>query len=1389
MLRLHPEDEKAGTLSEPKRALVERYLRGEMTFRSAGQAIPLRSPDEPIPLSYEQEQVWLHAQMAPDLPLYNEPVTIHQTGPLDVAVLERSFNEILRRHEAWRTCFTVVDGQPRQVVQPNLTISLPVADLRGLPREEREAEAVRLATEDARASLDLARVPLFRARVVRLDDEEHRLYLTLSHIISDGVALYRVFLPELAALYKAFAAGNSSPLPELAVQYPDYACWQRRCARRETLTEDIAYWRERLGGEIPALYLPADRVRTGPRTFRGSMYPFSLSGSVTRALRLFSQAEGMSTFHVLFASFAALLHRYSGEAVIPVGSVTAVRDHPETQSLLGYFLRTVVLVAHLSGDPSFRELAKRARNTALEALEHDNLPFEHVVHELGTRRDPGHNPLFQAMFSLEPPLPELDASWRLTHTDVDTGATKYDLYLELDERSDEILARFHYSTELFDPATVVRMAAHWKALLEGALADPGQCLSELPLLSPAERRQLLAEWNDTGRPYPQACIHELFEAQVERSPDAVAVVCGDSRLTYRELNERANRLAWRLRKLGVGPEVLVGLCVERSLEMVVGLLAILKAGGAYVPLDPALPQERLAFMLSDAKPRVLLIQQRLQPNMPWAGNVVPLDADWEGMAEESRDNPGECSAPGNLAYVIYTSGSTGQPKGVQVEHRSVVNLLCSMQRDPGLSGGDVLVAVTTLSFDIAGLEIYLPLITGARLVVATSPVAGDGTLLLALLRQSAATVMQATPATWRLLLEAGWEGSGDLKVLCGGEALPPALSAELTRRSRSVWNLYGPTETTIWSSVCRVDGRETGTVPIGRPIANTQIYILDPHLNPVPTGVWGEIYIGGHGVARGYLNQPATTAERFIPDPFGERAGAGLYKSGDLARYLVDGNIEYLGRLDYQVKIRGFRIELGEIEAVLRRHPAVRDAVVLARGEEGGDKRLIAYLLPAQEPAATIGDVRGFLSERLPSYMVPAHLVMLDTLPLTPNGKIDRRKMPAPEDASREQDGAYLEPKSPLEAQLAQIWEELLGVRPVGTRDNFFDLGGDSLLAVRMLHAIEREVGRRLPLSTLFAGATIEHLAQALLQQQAETFLPPVTAIHPAGSRPPFFFLHGDYNGGFYCLNLARALGPEQPFHALHPHGLGGRPGRPSIEAMAADHLTTLQSLQSQGPYRLGGYCNGGLIAFEIARRLKAQGQRVDLLVLVDSRVYNTGAGARILRALVERLGQIEGLTPQERLKCFVSLQGRIRGLNERAKRYLRRLCALDGTPKQRLIRIYSTFRRLLRRLVPESPRERIGAPLSFVVTGLAESPAESLEEVYQRAVAGYLPRRYAGKIIVFRSHDAALGEQPDLGWGAVAREVDVHPIAGDHFTSITRHVRSLGERLQDVLRSRDLAT
>ncbi|BAY46081.1 amino acid adenylation domain-containing protein [Scytonema sp. HK-05] len=864
------------------------------------------------------------------------------------------------------------------------------------------------------------------------------------------------------------------------------------------LEKQLNYWKQQLAGATPVLELPTDRPRLPVPTYQSAKQSFVLPQNLSAALDTLSQQEDVTLFMTLLAAFKTLLHRYSGQQDILVGSPIVV----ENEWLSGLKANTLVLRTDISGNLSFREVLQKVESVVLSAKTHQDLPFEKLVEELQLERSLSYHPLFQVMFVLQnKPEQTLDLSGlTITASELDKVTSKLDLTLSMEETEQGFKGEWEYNAELFDDATITRMNRNFQTLLEEIVAHPNRSISELPLLS-VQEQQLLLAWNNTQADYPkQVCIHELFEAQVEQTPDAVAVVFGSEQLTYKQLNQRANQLAHYLKELGVKPDALVGICVERSLSMVVGLFAILKAGGAYVPLDPAYPQERLNYILSDAQVSLLLTDSSPKissPQLPINKDiredavsplqVVCIDTDWDRIATTSTENPTPCSTVAHLAYVIYTSGSTGKPKGVQIPHGAVVNFLTSMQRQPGLTQADVVLAVTTISFDIAALELYLPLITGARIDLVTREVASDGRLLSEQIAAGGATVMQATPATWRMLLAAGWGGVPGLKILCGGEALPGDLAQQLLATGAAIWNMYGPTETTVWSTVFEVAATQLlsqTSIPIGRPIANTQIYLLDSHLQPVPIGVPGELHIGGDGLARGYLNRPELTAQKFIRNPFSQEQGSRLYKTGDLARYLPDGNIDYIGRIDNQVKIRGFRIELGEIEAVLRQHPSVLQAVVIAREDVPGDKRLVAYVVVTEHIPPSLSELRRFLKEQLPDYMVPTAFVLLDTLPLTPNGKIDRRALPAPDTSDFISDNNFVAPRNSTEEVLAALWAQVLGLERVGIHDNFFELGGHSLLATQVISRIRQAFGVEIPIQLLFETPTIADLATAITQSQ-----------------------------------------------------------------------------------------------------------------------------------------------------------------------------------------------------------------------------------------------------------------------------------------------------------------
>jgi amino acid adenylation domain-containing protein len=1042
-------------------ANVERALRaGERLTES-----PLRrvSRETAIPLSLAQQRLWFLHELEPESAAYNIVRGLRLQGRLKVAALEAALAELMRRHEVLRTMIGFEQGQPVQIISAPASYSLPVVEV---------ADVDGVLAEEGRRVFDLRRGPLLRVKLLRVSEQEHVLVLAMHHIISDGWSA-GVFFRELSALYAAYAAGEESPLQELPIQYADYAVWQRGWLQGEVLEQQLTYWRERLTGAAPMLELPADRVRPAVQSYRGAVARFEVSREVSEGLKALSQREGVTLFMTLLAAFKVLLYRYTGQADMVVGSPIAGRTRAEVENLIGFFVNTLVLRTDLSGGPSFRELLGRVRETALGAYAHQDVPFERLVEELQPERDLSRSPLFQVMFALQnAPQKSLQLEGlTLSYLKTESRVAKFDLLLFMADSADGIKGALEYNTDLFEPATIERLLSHFRILLEAIVAQPERAVTELPLLSDAERRQLLVEWNETDvEAGTDSCIHHMFEEQVVRTPLATALVFGKERLTYAELNQRANQLAHHLQSLGVGPEVLVAILMERSLEMVVSLLAVLKAGGAYVPLDPQYPAERIAFMLCDTSAPVLLTQQRLLESLPaHEAQVVCVDRIWPRLATEKTTNPESSVTSFNLAYVIYTSGSTGRPKGVAIAHRSTTLLLCWAERT--FSGEELAVtlASTSICFDLSIFELFVPLSCGGSVVLV------ENALRLPEVSAHGITLVNTVPSAMAELVRSGAVPETVRVVNLAGEALGRRLVEQVYAASRveAVWNLYGPTEDTTYTTAALV-ARGAERVTIGRAVAGTQLYILDGELEAVPVGVAGELYIGGAGLARGYLGRAELTAERFIADPFGE--GGRLYRTGDLVRYLADGRLEYLGRVDHQVKVRGFRIELGEIAAALQSVAAVKEAVVIVREDEAGEKRLVAYVTPKDVETS---ELRAYLKQRLPDYMMPSAFVYLDELPLTPNAKVDRKALPAPE-TDLTAAATYIAPRTQVEEMLCAIWSKVLGVEGIGVNVSFFEVGGHSLKATQVISRIRESFQVELPLRAMFESPTIESLTVAI---------------------------------------------------------------------------------------------------------------------------------------------------------------------------------------------------------------------------------------------------------------------------------------------------------------------
>lgn len=1041
------------------------------------------------PLSFAQERLWFLNQLMPDCPAYHIPAAWQLRSSLNLAILEQSLAALIKRHEMLSMTFALVEEQPVQKSAQDTPLHVTLEDLRALPPGQREAALNERLMSAIKRPFDLAQDPLWRPLLFQLEDEVYVLLVILHEIIADEWSV-NILERDLMALYTAFAQGDVDPppLPALPFQYTDYALRQRQHLQGEVLETLLTYWRQSLESAPHVLELPIDAPRPAAQTFWGASHRFPLPVSLWEDIQSLSHQEEATAFMTLLAVFQVLLFRYTQQEDMLVGTPISGRQ-AETEGVVGPFADTLVLRADVSGNPTFRELIARVRRTCVDAFAHQELPFAQLVEALQPERDFSRNPLVQVLFAFEAASWHPSPMWRMgeleiTPMRVERGTTTADLSINLREEVAGLVGEIVYNSDLFSEETISRLAEHYCTLLQGSVANPARRLSDLLMLTEAERQQLLVEWNNTQATYPSTLIHRLFEAQVERTPDAVALVCDGEQLTYAALNRRANQVAHVLQRLGVGPETPVGVLLERSPELVIGLLGVLKAGGAYVPLDPTYPQERLAFILADAQVPIVLTQQRLLSRLPTQGiKVFCLDGNWETPSEAP---PLRYTDPEILAYVIYTSGSTGTPKGVCCLHASVVNLLTDFQRREPIMVGEVCSIWTSISFDVSVYEFFAPLIAGGALQLIPEDIRSDSTELFHWLythQVSSAYIPPFMLADFARWLEGKTERPPLHRLLVGVEPIQEQVLVSLTQSlpGLHIINGYGPTETTICATLYDVEPTFIGDrrTPIGRPAQNTSIYILDQHLQLVPVGIPGELYIGGAGLARGYLYRPDLTAERFIPAPFGGDRGGRLYKTGDLVRCLPDGNIEFLGRSDHQVKLRGFRIEPGEIEGVLHKHPDVREAVVVAR-EERGEKRLVAYVVSHQQSGPSSQELRRFLQERLPEYMVPAVFVSLEAIPLGANGKFDRRALPAPEWRTSEREDAYVAPRTPVEELVAQIWMELLDLPRIGIHEHFFTLGGHSLLVIRVLSRLRETFQVEMPLQRFFEVPTIAALCEAI---------------------------------------------------------------------------------------------------------------------------------------------------------------------------------------------------------------------------------------------------------------------------------------------------------------------
>ncbi len=1287
--------------------------RDRVGFEEGNAPTPAR-----IAVSDDQREIWLASQLSSDAAAtYHESYVVQIEGVLDQALLASAIQEVVNRHDALRITFAS-DGST-QVIASRREQVLDVEELDARASEEDVEGRIR---ERILEPFDFETGPLFRSILFTQGPERFLLLLVVHHIIADGWSL-AVLLDEVSTVYTEAQAGVTSSLKP-ALQYRDYVSWLTHDETKAQETAARDYWLEAFRNPLSVVELPSDHPRPAVKTFAAGHRRESLGEEFYAKVKRASQEYECTVFQLMLAGMMALLFRLTGQSDVVVGIPHAgqlssgLGDLEGTDSLVGHCASLLPICARPRGEQTFGDLVREVKERLLEARNHQQFTYSKVSEQLKMSRDSSRVPLVSVSLNLV----------RVHHAKLGDLATQvtvppkafnfFDVTIDLLQGDRDLSLDAKYNSDLYEHSSVVRWLSQWRRVLEQALESSDQPLSQLTLLTERERGLMLEEWNATEREYLRdGVLHSLFERTADRDPSGTALVFGERSLTYLELEQRANRIAHQLREMGARPGRLVGVCLERSPDMVATLLAVLKSGAAYVPLDPAYPPDRIAYVLDNADATILVTQATVVSSLEKIPcQVLSLDDDAESIEGQPVSRPDPLAGPEELAYVIYTSGSTGRPKGVQIEHRAAVNFVQAMAERPGLGRDDVLLAVTTVSFDIAVLELFLPMYAGATVVLASRVTAHDPEALQHALRQHGVTVMQATPATWSMLIETGWTGSPGLRVLCGGEALSADLAEQLLPRCAELWNMYGPTETTVWSSCCKIE--EPANIHIGTPIANTQLYILDDALQPRPIGAAGELMIGGDGVARGYLGQPTLTAQKFIASPF--REGQPIYRTGDLAKFRDDGSIECLGRVDFQVKIRGLRVELGEIESVLTAQAGIEQAVAVAREDRPGDKRLVAYVRTAEGAPFGETELRQAVKATLPDYMVPTRVVALDAFPLTPNGKVDRQALPKPQNAAPQKNGEDERPRGEIEVGLERLLKTILQLPSVGRHDNFFDAGGHSLLAVKYFNEIHRAYGIRLPLSTLLRAGSIAELAAEIGNRRQSNHGPrSLVEIQSEGTKPTFFCVHGAGGNVLFYRDLSRTLGAEFPFYGLQSRGSDGS-SEPlsSIEEMAKTYVKEVKTVQASGPYHLGGYCLGGLIAYEMARQLEDSDDEVALLALLDS--YN--------------LSRMEPV-------------GTPRNLTEKAYFHLRNLLHAP----------YSTWRSYMAQKI----RTARDGELSLIANSIfrrRRATEDSLQGRIHRlnvaAAMRYQPRPYRGVVTNLKpTRNYSAFPDPDMGWSGLALE------------------------------------
>lgn len=1197
---------KKQTISEIAEEIENLQRQQEPNAQVSAQTIPhIESTSSIYPASPGQMRLWFLENFEPENRAYNLPFDYHIKGELDESILEKTIDLLIKRHESLRTIIQSSGGEPFQKVLEHIPFHLKVENLEHLTNEDKDALTAQYSKENEMHIFDLGKGPLFICRLVKISVTESILLINMHHAISDGWSV-KILVDEMGLIYTALKQQKPVPLSQLPITNTDHSVWQNNWLKSEACKKQLDYWMGELNGVPELLQLPMDFPRPKNQTYDGDEVQFTIDQDITQQLVNFSKKHDGSLFVTLLSIFNTLISRYSSQEEFVIGIPISGRIYEEEESLVGMVINNFPLRITPLDQMTFPEMFEMCMKKFYQAYENQLLPIDRIVEELKVTRTPNISPLFQVMFNLldmfDEEIPLADSKMEVI--DRRRHISQFDLSLHIYETKKTLNCVLEYNTNLFKRSRIERMAGHFLEMVKSLMIEPEQKLKNIPILTEKEKEVILGEWNATTVEFPrEKCIHQLFEDQVLKTPNITAIRDDRKKVTYTELNEKSNKLARYLHDSGAVEGSLVSICMERSTDILVALLAVLKAGCTYIPLDPIYPKDRLALILEDGNPALMITEKKLLESLPQTKTKNIFIEEYEAYKDYSGENTDFSVTPNTVAYLIYTSGSTGKPKGVQLEHFSVVNFLASMAKQPGITPEDVILAVTTISFDIAGLEMYLPILYGASIFIASQETSMNPDLLIQKIEESKATILQATPVTFRMLNSAEWKGAKGLKILCGGEAMPKELAYDLISKCGELWNMYGPTETTVWSTVEKVEINENdkiGYINLGRPIDNTFIYVLNTEFQPVPIGYPGELFIGGDGLARGYFNLPAMTQEKFLPDPFSDIPGARMYRTGDLVQQTEEGKLEFLNRVDSQVKIRGFRIELGEIESAISQYSTIKNNVTIVREDTPGDKKLVAYIIKEEEEI-DIAELRMFLKTKIPDYMVPSAFVFIDQFPLTPNGKIDRKVLPSPVEAPQ-QAKDYIEPNTETEKKLAAIWSDVLKIKQIGTDEDFFEIGGHSMVAVTLMVKIEKQLGVRLPLAILFDHSNIHDMALLIDKKSEQVNWGSLVPIRSKGTKKPLYLVHGAGLNLLLYTTIVAGLDPDQPVFGLQAKGLDGV-DEPlyTIEEIAAYYNEEILKIDQSGSYALAGFSMGGQLAYEMAKQLVEAGYKVSFLGVFDT--------------------------------------------------------------------------------------------------------------------------------------------------------------------------------------------